>query len=176
MVSKFVTYSGRTLYYGLTEDVKPIDAPNGACYTDIETGDEYWFDKENDGWYAPDGSFIPNPHEDEEGDEEMIVNYTLVEGEAPTCDKTYAEIMSAINSGKNVIAIADCGNANPQKIVLNLAEIGYISTHVGEMGVVGFASTVFSLGGSSSITLEMIIHPENDLIMGQSVELEQAQQ
>lgn len=121
MVSKFVTYSGRTLYYGLTDDVKPIDAPNGACYTDIETGDEYWFDKENDGWYAPDGSFIPNPHEDEEGDEEMFVTITYDdEQDIYSCNKSSLEINEAFTSGKMIYALLIQGE---QTTVMSLTDV-----------------------------------------------------
>lgn len=171
MVSKFVTYSGRTLYYGLTEDVKPIDAPNGACYTDIETGDEYWFDKENDGWYAPDGSFIPNPHEDEEGDEDMFVNYSKNADEEFVCDKTYSEIMSAINSGKNVIAVFNNPTANPEKMFLPLTQVGFVSGDT--IRAVMFSTSFLGLTSEKAM-LNIIMHSEDDMIMTGSVQLQVA--
>lgn len=37
--------------YGLSTDTKPIDAPNASKFTEIDTGIEYLFDRENQEWH-----------------------------------------------------------------------------------------------------------------------------
>lgn len=106
MVSKFVTYSGWTLYYGLSTDELPKDVPNGSRFTAIDTDDEYWYDRENQGWYDADGQFIPD--NEEEGDEDMFVNITYNgDNSSYTCDKSSVEIAEALTSGKMVYALYD---------------------------------------------------------------------
>ena len=103
MVSKFVTYSGLTLYFGLSTDTMPKDVPNGSKYTTIDTDEEYWYDKENHGWYDADGKFIPD--NDEKGDDDaMIVEFSVGESDILTCDKTIAELVEFIEADKQLIA------------------------------------------------------------------------
>lgn len=38
--------------FGLSTDTKPLDAPNASKFTEIDTGIEYLFDRENQEWYV----------------------------------------------------------------------------------------------------------------------------
>lgn len=111
MVSKFVTYSGLTLYFGLSTDELPKDVPNGSRFTAIDTDDEYWYDRENQGWYNADGQFIPDY--EEEGDEEvMFINMSYDDStDVFTIDKTVAQMKAALDSGKFLILAFDTGSA-----------------------------------------------------------------
>lgn len=101
MVSKFITYSGLILYYGLSTDELPKGVANGSKFTTIDTDEEYWYDRENQGWYDADGQFIPDI--EEEGDEIMFVDFSVNQGLVST-DATFADIITAIDSGKYVVA------------------------------------------------------------------------
>lgn len=43
-----VTYNGA--YYGISDDQKPTDALNGACFIEMNTGKIYFYDADNATW------------------------------------------------------------------------------------------------------------------------------
>lgn len=46
VIGKYVTY----LYEGKSTDTKPVSAPNGSKFEEMDTGDEYFFDGDEHEW------------------------------------------------------------------------------------------------------------------------------
>ena len=44
-------YMGATTFYGLSTDSKPTSAGNGSVFIEVDTGNGFFFDAENDVWY-----------------------------------------------------------------------------------------------------------------------------
>ena len=59
-----ITVRKKYLYVGLSTDTKPTSSttPNGAAFVEIDTGDGYLYDAENETWHAlPSGSVHIDP-------------------------------------------------------------------------------------------------------------------
>ena len=44
-------YMGAVTLYGLSTDTKPTCYGNGSCFIEVDTGNGFFFDAENEIWY-----------------------------------------------------------------------------------------------------------------------------
>ena len=116
--------------YGLYDDGKPANVANGHLHVEMDTGKEYLYDEENDTWYEQPaggggGSGLPPVTDADNGKVLGVVDGEWDKAEASggylavnvipthsslqitgaTVDKTYAEIMAAINAGTPVLVM-----------------------------------------------------------------------
>lgn len=111
--------NGQTnIYFGLSTDSRPADAPNGSTLHEMDTSAEYLYDAENDAWIKQNdggsgGGSLPAIESGDAGkvltvnaDEDAAVWATpgggasvlVVHGDDGTLDKTWQEIHDAMVS------------------------------------------------------------------------------
>ncbi len=125
------TISGKDEYklttYGLSGDGKPANVSNGHRHIEMDTGKEYLYDEEHDTWYeqpagggglpavtdadngkvlgVEDGAWSPVEQSGGYFAVNVIPTYSSLQITGATVDKTYAEIMAAINAGTPVLVM-----------------------------------------------------------------------
>ena len=162
-------------YYGLSTDTKPVDAPNGSVFYEIDTSSEYLYDKENDEWLKQSGGdSLPDVTSEDNGKVLGVVSgswnkvetlHNLVDGEA---EGSFRSVNSTAEDAEYHLGMNASATGSQTKAsgVFSHAE-GYKSTASAPMahaeGVETTASGYYShTEGSLTVASGMTAHAEGD--------------
>lgn len=102
MITRNTDYSIQRLR-GLSTDTKPTDVPNGSEFREMDTGKKFLFDAENQTWIDQAN---PTPSG---GNDMFVITLSFDGSETYTVDKTYAEILAAVEDGQLPVVVSSMG-------------------------------------------------------------------